>query len=225
VSEALLAVQDVSKRYGSGPAAVHALTDITFEVSGGEAVAVTGPSGCGKSTLLNLLGLLDVPTEGRVIVGGIDASLLSPAQIAAVRNHHVGFVFQQFHLLATASVLDNVALPLLLRGEGLHRRRARAAAMLEAVELQGLDERRPSQLSGGQQQRVAIARALVTEPSVVLCDEPTGNLDRRTGWEVLELLLSVPSAQRAVVLITHDESVADAAQRRIELVDGRLIAQ
>lgn len=222
MAEALLSVHSVAKVYGTGPAAVAALRDITFRVDPGEAVAITGPSGSGKSTLLNLLGFLDLATSGAVVVGGVTSSSLRPWQTAAVRNRYIGFVFQHFHLLTTATAVDNVALPLVFRGVGLTERRDQASAVLRDVGLGGLEDRLPRQLSGGQQQRVAIARAMVTRPQVVLCDEPTGNLDRRTGEEVIELLLALRDDAKAVVIVTHDEHVADRVGRQVHLVDGRI---
>lgn len=222
MSEPLLAVRCVSKVYGSGATQVHALRELSFRVDPGELIAVTGPSGSGKSTLLNLLGFLDAPTEGDVVVGAVTSRDLRSWETAAVRSRYIGFVFQQYHLLATHTAQENVALPLVYCGVRPEERRARAAQTLNRVGLAGLEERLPRQLSGGQQQRVAIARALVTLPRVVLCDEPTGNLDRETGHEILELLCGLPDGERAVIVVTHDEAVASRGTRRLHIVDGRI---
>jgi putative ABC transport system ATP-binding protein len=222
VGEPLLAVRAVSRVYGAGPSQVQALRGLSFQVEAGEIVAITGSSGSGKSTLLNLLGFLDSPTEGEVVVGGVGSGTLRPWETAAVRNTYIGFVFQQFHLLATSTAIDNIGLPLVYRRVTAERRHELARAAMRRVGLAGMEQRRPGQMSGGQQQRVAIARALVTRPRVVLCDEPTGNLDSRTGQELLDLLLEIPDDERAVVLVTHDEALAARATRRLHLVDGRI---
>lgn len=222
MSEDLAAVQNVTHSYGSGAGVVDALRSLSFNIQAGEFVAISGPSGSGKSTLLNLLGILDQPTHGDVVIGGVSSKVLRPWERCAVRNALVGFVFQSFHLLSTHTAGQNVELPMHFRATRPAERRRRSAAALEAVGLGDLNERLPGQLSGGQQQRVSIARALVTEPTLLLCDEPTGNLDRQTGGEVVELLAGLPDTRRAVVVVTHDEAVAGRASRRIHLVDGRV---
>jgi putative ABC transport system ATP-binding protein len=205
---------------------VHALRGVTFAVDRGEHVAIVGSSGSGKSTLLNLLGALDRPTSGHVRYDGRDVRELSDAELAQLRNEQIGFVFQSFHLLPRLTALDNVQLPLVYRPGTRRDRRDRALAALEAVGLADRVDHRPSELSGGQQQRVAIARAIVTEPALLLADEPTGNLDSRTGVEIMGLLEQLHDEQgTALVVITHESDVADRAQRRIELRDGVIVAE
>ncbi|MCQ0018260.1 ABC transporter ATP-binding protein [Actinomadura madurae] len=202
---------------------VTALHGVSLRIDEGEFVAILGPSGSGKSTLMHLLGCLDRPTTGTLRISGRDASCLSDGELAELRNARVGFVFQSFHLLARTSALDNVALPLVYRGVPRSERRRRATAALATV---GLDHRlghRPGQLSGGEQQRVAIARALVGDPGVVLADEPTGNLDTRTGHDVMDLLDRLNSERGvAVVLVTHEPDIAERARRQVHLRDGRI---
>ncbi|QOC90172.1 ABC transporter ATP-binding protein [Micromonospora craniellae] len=216
---------DVSRTYQLDGISVPALRGVTLTVAAGDYVALIGPSGSGKSTLMHLLGGLDRPTGGRLAIGGRQVGALSAPELARLRNETIGFVFQAFHLLARTSAVDNVALPLVYRGVGARQRRARAAAMLGRVGLGHRLEHRPNQLSGGEQQRVAIARALVTDPTVLLADEPTGNLDSTTGAAVLELLerLNVESGV-ALVMVTHDAEVAARAHRRITMRDGVVVA-
>jgi putative ABC transport system ATP-binding protein len=221
----LLALDGVSRRYGHGEAAVTALRDVTLTVDRGEFVAIMGPSGSGKSTLLHILGCLDVPTSGRYLFDGQDVSRLRDEQLAALRNRGIGFVFQQFHLLAELSAWRNVELPLLYRGDrqlSASERRTRSVETLRAVGLGDHLEHRPNQLSGGQQQRVAIARALVTDPDLILADEPTGNLDSAAAAEVLAILVELHRSGRTIVLITHDPTIAAAARRTVRIRDGRL---
>nr|WP_177287702.1 ABC transporter ATP-binding protein [Actinomadura madurae] len=202
---------------------VTALHGVSLRIDEGEFVAILGPSGSGKSTLMHLLGCLDRPTTGTLRISGRDVSRLSDGELAELRNARVGFVFQSFHLLARTSALDNVALPLVYRGVPRSERRHRATAALATV---GLDHRlghRPGQLSGGEQQRVAIARALVGDPGVVLADEPTGNLDTRTGHDVMDLLDRLNSERGvAVVLVTHEPDIAERARRQVHIRDGRI---
>jgi putative ABC transport system ATP-binding protein len=216
---------DVTRVYPLGDSEVQALRGVSLRIEAGEYAAIVGPSGSGKSTLMHLLGLLDRPSSGQITVGGRDATSLSDSELAVLRNETIGFVFQAFQLLSRTSAIDNVGLPLLYRGVGKAERRARAAEALAAV---GLGERlkhRPSELSGGEQQRVAIARALVGEPQLLLADEPTGNLDTRTGGEVMETLERLNQERGvAVVLVTHDLDIAGRAHRQIHVRDGLIEA-
>jgi len=220
----LLALRNVCKTYRSTAAEVPALTDVTFEVTEGDFVAVTGPSGSGKSTLMHILGCLDVPTSGTYHLGGTDVSTMSESALAHVRNRLIGFVFQQFNLLPLLSAWRNVELPLSYAGVGRAERRARAIEALEKVGLGDRIHHRPAQMSGGQQQRVAVARALVTDPALVLADEPTGNLDTHSTAEVLDLFAALHDGGRTIMLITHEADVAARAARAIGIRDGRLHA-
>jgi putative ABC transport system ATP-binding protein len=214
----------VTRTYAMGATTVAALRGVSLRIDRGDYLAVVGPSGSGKSTLMHLLGGLDRPTSGRLLIGGQDVTSLGPNQLARLRNRMIGFVFQSFHLLPRTTAVDNVALPLVYRGVSGRARRQRAAAMLGEVGLSHRLDHRPNQLSGGEQQRVAIARALVTGPSVLLADEPTGNLDTATGQAVLGLLERLNrSSGVAVVLVTHDREVAARAGRQVLMRDGRVV--
>jgi putative ABC transport system ATP-binding protein len=216
-----VAVENVTREYQLDGVSVPALRGVTLTVERGDYLAIVGPSGSGKSTLMHLLGGLDRPTSGQLLLGGRDVSSLSAGDLAQLRNEVIGFVFQSFHLLPRTSALDNVSLPLIYRGVRRTERRRRARQMLELVGLAHRVDHRPNQLSGGEQQRVAIARALVTDPSVLLADEPTGNLDSRAGEAVLTLLETLNSEQGvALAIVTHDASVAARARRRITMRDG-----
>ncbi|MEW2430420.1 ABC transporter ATP-binding protein [Micromonospora sp. NPDC047644] len=216
---------DVSRTYQLDGVSVEALRGVSLTVQPGDYVALVGPSGSGKSTLMHLLGGLDRPTGGRLVIGGRDVNALAPPEMATLRNETIGFVFQAFHLLPRTSAVENVALPLVYRGVPARRRRERAAAMLGRVGLGHRLDHRPNQMSGGEQQRVAIARALVTEPTVLLADEPTGNLDSATGAAVLGLLEQLNAESGvALVMVTHDQEVAARAQRRITMRDGVVVA-
>nr|WP_207011272.1 ABC transporter ATP-binding protein [Nocardioides aromaticivorans] len=216
----MIELEGVRKTYRSGSVEFEALRGIDTSVQPGEYVAVIGPSGSGKSTLMNLLGCLDVPTEGRYVLAGDDTSSLDEAALAAIRNRRIGFVFQQFHLLPSMTALRNVELPLVYAGVSRAERRERAAAALSRVGLAERLDHRPGELSGGQQQRVAVARALVTEPALLLADEPTGNLDSRSTHDVLGLFDELHAAGRTIVLITHEPDVAARAGRNLVIDDG-----
>jgi len=217
----VLRLDSVTKFYGAGDAQVRALDGVSLSIAAGDFVAVMGPSGSGKSTLMHILGCLDVPTTGRYWFAGQDVSRMSERELAQVRNKRIGFVFQQFQLLASMTAWRNVELPLLYRG-GVRDRRELAMRALAQVGLANRVDHKPTELSGGQQQRVAIARALVTDPDLILADEPTGNLDSGSSREVLALLREVNQSGRTIVLITHDPNVAAVARRVLEMSDGRL---
>jgi putative ABC transport system ATP-binding protein len=219
----MIVATDIVRSYDLGGVTVPALRGVSLTVGEGDYVAIVGTSGSGKSTLMHLLGALDRPTSGTLLIDGRDVSSLGPAEMAKLRNETIGFVFQSFHLLPRTTARDNVALPLVYRGTGRRERRERAAAMLERVGLAHRVDHRPNQMSGGEQQRVAIARALITSPSVLLADEPTGNLDSATGQQVLTLLESLNAEGVAVVLVTHDRDVAARATRQIVMKDGVIV--
>lgn len=217
----IIEFRGLTKTYGQGLAAVRALRGVDLAISEGEFVAMMGPSGSGKSTCMNIVGCLDVPTGGKFLFRGVDAGSLDRNQRAVLRRNYIGFVFQGFNLLARTSAIENVELPLIYRGVPLRERAARAERALEAVGLAGWESHTPGELSGGQQQRVAIARALVTEPSVVLADEPTGNLDTVTSREIMELLRELNRVRGiTVVMVTHEPDMAEYAGRVIHFVDG-----
>ena len=218
-----ISIRDLRKVYGEGEAVVRALDGVDLDIDGGEYVAIMGASGSGKSTLMNILGCLDIPTSGTYELDGIDVSRLGERELSLVRRHRVGFVFQSFNLVARTTALANVELPLAYQGVKRHERRERALAALAAVGLADRVHHEPTQLSGGQQQRVAIARALVTHPSLILADEPTGALDSRSTHELLDLFERVHAGGRTVVLITHEDDVAQRARRVIRMRDGRII--
>jgi putative ABC transport system ATP-binding protein len=221
----LLEADDVRRVYTMGEdVEVHALRGVTFRVDQGDYVAIVGTSGSGKSTLLNLIGALDRPTSGQVRYDGRDVREMSDTELAELRNRRIGFVFQSFHLLSRMTARDNVAMPLVYRSSSPRERRERASAALAAVGLGDRMDHRPSELSGGQQQRVAIARALVTEPALLLADEPTGNLDTSTSEEIMQLLERIQQERgMALVVITHDVEIAARARDRIELRDGLIV--
>jgi len=218
-----LDIRDLRKVYGDGDAEVHALRGIDLLVPHGDYVAVMGASGSGKSTLMNIIGCLDVPTSGRYELDGIAIAELDEQQLSLVRNRKIGFVFQSFNLLSRTTALENVELPLIYGGVKHEERRKRALAALNLVGLSARTDHHPNQLSGGQQQRVAVARALVTSPSLILADEPTGNLDTQSSYEVMALFDQLNAAGRTIVVITHEDDIAAHAKRAIRLVDGLIV--
>jgi len=223
----LIEVIGLTKVYGTGNVAVHALRGVNATVARGEFVAVMGASGSGKSTLMNILGCLDRPTSGAYILDGQDVSRLGKNQLASVRNRKIGFVFQSYNLLPRLSAVKNVMLPMLYNGSNRKsnkERYERALAMLESVGLADRAHHRPNQLSGGEQQRVAIARALINDPSIILADEPTGNLDSRSSEEIMELLCQLHDRGVTIVMVTHELNVASYAERVIYLQDGQIVS-
>lgn len=218
----MIVLQGVAKTFELGGTSVHALRDLSLAVREGDLMAIMGPSGSGKSTLMHIIGCLDLPDRGRYLLEGIDVRRLTESQLAETRNRRIGFVFQGFNLIARTPALENVELPLVYGGVGRRERRRRATGALERVGLADRLDHQPSELSGGQQQRVAIARALVTDPSMLLADEPTGALDSASTASVLELFSELNAQGRTVVLITHEEGVARYAKRIVRLHDGAI---
>ncbi|MCL1820435.1 MAG: ABC transporter ATP-binding protein [Oscillospiraceae bacterium] len=219
----LIQIHKVYKIYGEGQESeVRALNGVTLDIDSGEYVAIVGPSGSGKSTLMNMLGLLDIPTYGRYYLKGELVSELSDTKLARVRNHEIGFIFQGFNLLGSLTALENVELPLIYQGIRASKRYDMAEDALRRVGLDNRMHHRPSEMSGGQQQRVAIARAIATNPSIIMADEPTGNLDSKTGAHVIEILKSLHAGGSTIILITHDEKIAQFAKRRIHVHDGKI---
>lgn len=219
-----LELRSVSRVYGSGDTEVRALDGVSLAVMPGDFVSIVGPSGSGKSTMLGLLGCLDAPSDGTIVVDGEDVSRVADASRTRVRGRSIGFVFQQFHLIPHLDALSNVETALLYRGIRPGERRERSLAALDRVGLAHRHDHRPVQLSGGEQQRVALARALVTEPKILLADEPTGALDSKNAANVMEILAGLRSTERAVVLVTHDVGIADSAARKISMLDGRIVS-
>jgi len=220
----LIQFRNIQRVYGSGEAEVRALDGVDLEIQSGEFVAVMGPSGSGKSTCMNILGCLDVPTSGEYLFQGECVGTLSRGARALLRREHLGFVFQSFNLLRRTSAVENVELPLVYKGVSRSERRRRALAALQNVGLQGREMHTPAQLSGGQQQRVAIARALVSEPVVLLADEPTGNLDSTCSVEIMELLADLNQQKNVcVIMVTHEEDMAAYAARSLRFLDGRIL--
>ena len=221
-SENLLSLEEVTITYGSD-VKVHALREVSLNILSGDFMSIIGPSGSGKSTMLGLLGLLDIPTSGRVIVKDVESTGLGDVERSRLRGQTIGFVFQQFHLIPHLTALGNVETALLYRGLSVAERRQKAFESLEKVGLSERCDHRPVQLSGGEQQRVAIARAIVTDPLVVLADEPTGALDSENAENIMEIFAGLKSPERAVCLVTHDMEIADATDRRVSMKDGSIV--
>jgi len=219
----ILKLENVSKIYRMDRVSVKALDSVCLAITEGEFVSIVGPSGSGKSTLMHIVGCLDTPTSGKVLLDDQEISQMTERQLAQVRNKKIGFVFQQFNLLPRTSALDNVILPLLYNGTPSYQVPKKATEVLRKVGLGERLDHHPNQLSGGQQQRVAIARALITDPSIILADEPTGNLDSKSGVEVMEIFKKLHQQGRTIVLVTHDDDIANKAQRIIRLKDGKVI--
>lgn len=222
---ALVELRNVSKIYRLGGEEIRALDDVSLDIEAGEFISIIGPSGSGKSTLMHILGCLDSPTHGTIQLDGVMIQNASARELAAFRNRKIGFVFQFFNLLPKLNVLQNVELPMIYSGIGANERRQRAMAALEQVEMANRAKHRPSQLSGGQQQRAAIARALVNDPRLIFADEPTGNLDSRTGEAILSLFRRLSKEGRTIVLVTHDPDIAAVTPRRIEIRDGKVASK
>ncbi|HVZ78614.1 MAG TPA: ABC transporter ATP-binding protein [Gemmatimonadaceae bacterium] len=223
-SSLVLHARDLRRDYAMGESPVHALQGVSLEVASGDYVAIVGPSGCGKSTLLNLLGAIDRPTAGTVQIRGRGVESLSDAEATRFRLLHIGFVFQRFYLMPALTARENVELPMAEAGVARAERRARALELLDYVGLRGRAEHRPTQLSGGEQQRVAIARALANRPALLLCDEPTGELDAHTGAEMIALFERLNADGTTIVVVTHDEDLAGAARRVVHMRDGHVVS-
>lgn len=220
MEKALITIKDIGRKYVIGSEVIHALKSVTLNINKGEFVALMGPSGSGKSTLMNILGCLDTPTKGDYILNGTNVSQMTDNELAEVRNTEIGFVFQTFNLLPRSTSLDNVALPLIYAGAGKKERDERATKALENVGLGNRITHKPNELSGGQRQRVAVARALINNPSIILADEPTGNLDTKTSIEIMGLLEEIHSKGNTIILVTHEEDIAQHAHRIVRMRDG-----
>ena len=216
----LIRISKLARRYVMGTETVHALREVSLEIARGEYVAIMGPSGSGKSTLMNMIGCLDTPTSGSYELNGQDVSHMDDNQLAEIRNREIGFIFQTFNLLARSTALRNVELPMIYAGVPAEERRAKALHALAQVGLADRVQHKPNELSGGQRQRVAVARALVNEPSILLADEPTGNLDSKTGVEIMALFEDLAQKGNTIIVVTHEESVARHARRIIRILDG-----
>jgi len=218
----VIEIRDIIRDFQLGQETVHVLKGINLDIKTGEYVAIMGPSGSGKSTLMNLLGCLDTPTAGSYVLNGKDVSKMSDDDLADIRNTEIGFIFQTFNLLPRTTALDNVALPMVYAGKSKAERIARASEVLKDVGLADRMDHKPNQLSGGQRQRVAVGRALVNKPSIILADEPTGNLDSKTGEEIMKLFGEIHQSGNTVIMVTHEEEIAAHAKRVIRLRDGRI---
>jgi putative ABC transport system ATP-binding protein len=221
--EPIIKIRGLKKIYDMGRVKVEALAGVDLDIHGNEFIAIMGPSGSGKSTLMNLLGCLDTPTEGSYVLNGQEVSNLDDNELAAVRNREIGFVFQTFNLLPRATALHNVELPLIYAGISSRERKKKALHSLEVVSLDDRADHRPNELSGGQRQRVAIARALVNDPAILLADEPTGNLDSKTSYEVMELFIRLHESGQTVILVTHEPDIAEYAHRVVTVLDGLIV--
>lgn len=218
--EPLITIKDIGKKYVIGAEVIHAIKSVSLTINKGEFVALMGPSGSGKSTLMNILGCLDTPTKGDYILNGINVSQMTENQLAEVRNKEIGFVFQTFNLLPRNTALDNVALPLIYSGINKEKRSAMAHKALQNVGLEHRVHHKPNELSGGQRQRVAVARALINNPSIILADEPTGNLDTKTSIEIMGLIEDIHDRGNTIILVTHEEDIAMHAHRIVRMRDG-----
>ena len=218
----MIQLENIHRYFQVGEQTVHALNDITIAINKGEYVSVMGPSGSGKSTLLNIIALLDKPSSGRYLLNNHDVTQRSDDELAKIRRENIGFVFQFFHLIPRLSAAENIEMPMILAGIAAKERKQRVAQALVSVNLQDRSSHRPDQLSGGQLQRVAIARAMIMRPEILLADEPTGNLDSKSGMEIIELLESLNQQGVTLIIITHDQTVGKRAQRQIRIVDGQI---
>jgi len=221
--EPLLKLVNVTKTYLPDDHPVHALKNASLEIKKGEAVAIMGPSGSGKSTLMHIAGCLDVPTSGQVYLEGKNISKLSEEELAKIRSQKIGFVFQTFNLIPKTTALDNVALPLIYTGTSLKKRKELAKQMLKEVDLEERADHFPNQLSGGEQQRVAIARALINQPLIIFADEPTGNLDSKSGKEIMAILNQLNKEGKTIIIVTHELAIAKSAKRMIKIIDGEIV--
>ena len=218
----MIQLENIHRYFQVGEQTVHALNDITIAINKGEYVSVMGPSGSGKSTLLNVIALLDKPSSGRYLLNNHDVTQRSDDELAKIRRENIGFVFQFFHVIPRLSAAENIEMPMILAGIAAKERKQRVAQALVSVNLQDRSSHRPDQLSGGQLQRVAIARAMIMQPEILLADEPTGNLDSKSGMEIIELLESLNQQGVTLMIITHDQNLGDRAQRQIRIVDGQI---
>ena len=223
-SNIVLSIKDIRKIYIMGDVEVNALSGVSMDVEKGSFVSIMGPSGCGKSTMMNMIGLLDRPTNGSLVLDGIEIEKVDDNRLAEIRNRKIGFVFQTFNLLPKLTAVENVELPLVYAGVGPDARRARALELLSIVGLKGREYHRPTEMSGGQSQRVAIARALVNDPSIILADEPTGNLDTKSGREIMDIFHDLNVKGATIVMVTHNPDIAQETKRIVRMIDGKIVA-